>query len=73
MPAWSRTVVVAADDGQLGAQGGGVGDREQVRVLDLDVSVQDSIQAWSVGVPGRPKCWAIAHSAGNSRVDPEVI
>ena len=32
-----------------------------------------SIQAWSVGVPGRPKCWAIAHSAMNSRVEPEVI
>src|SRR5664279_6634389 len=32
-----------------------------------------SIQAWSVGVPGRPKCCAIAHRAMNSRVDPEVI
>src|SRR5256885_15252600 len=32
-----------------------------------------SIQAWSVGVCGRPKCWAIAHSARNSRVEPEVI
>jgi hypothetical protein len=26
-----------------------------------------------VGVPGRPKCWWIAHKAMNSRVDPEVI
>jgi hypothetical protein len=33
----------------------------------------DWIHAWSVGVPGRPKCWWIAHSAMNSRVDPEVI
>jgi hypothetical protein len=32
----------------------------------------DSIQAWPVGVPGRPKCWWIAHSAMNSRVDPLV-
>jgi hypothetical protein len=32
-----------------------------------------SIQAWSVGVPGQPKCWAIAHRARNSRVEPEVI
>jgi hypothetical protein len=32
-----------------------------------------SIQAWSVGVPGRPKCWAIAHIAMNSRVEPAVI
>src|SRR5437016_636768 len=32
-----------------------------------------SIQAWSVGVPGRPKCWAMAHMAMNSRVEPEVI
>jgi hypothetical protein len=32
----------------------------------------DSIQAWSVGgVPGRPKCWAMAHRAMNSRVEPE--
>ena len=29
-----------------------------------------SIHAWSVGLPGRPKCWAIAHNARNSRVDP---
>src|SRR5215217_9092615 len=26
----------------------------------------DSIQAWSVGVPGRPKCWWMAHKAMNS-------
>ena len=32
-----------------------------------------SIQAWSVGVPGRPKCCAIAHMAMNSRVAPLVI
>lgn len=35
--------------------------------------LSDSIHAWSVGVPGRPKCWAIAHRARNSRVDPAVI
>src|SRR5437867_2584375 len=32
-----------------------------------------SIQAWSVGVPGRPKCSAMAHRAMNSRVEPDVI
>ena len=32
-----------------------------------------SIQAWSWGVPGRPKCCAIAHIARNSRVEPDVI
>jgi hypothetical protein len=33
-------VVVLADDGELGAQGGRVGDREQVRVLGLEVPVE---------------------------------
>src|SRR5579875_1972918 len=32
-----------------------------------------SIQAWSVGVPGRPKWVAMAHSAMNLRVEMEVI
>src|SRR3954447_6933243 len=32
-----------------------------------------SIHAWSVGVPGRPKCCAIAHMARNSRVEALVI
>jgi hypothetical protein len=27
-----------------------------------------SIQAWSVGVERRPKCWAIEHKAMNLRV-----
>ena len=33
-------VVVLADDGEFGAQGGGVADGEQVRVLHLDGPVQ---------------------------------
>jgi hypothetical protein len=33
-------VVVLADDGQLGTQGGGVADGEQVRLFDLEVPVQ---------------------------------
>src|SRR5262245_14005969 len=33
-------VVVLADHGDLGAQGGRVNDREQVRVLGLEVSVE---------------------------------
>ena len=33
----------------------------------------DSIHAWSVGVPGRPKCWAMAMRAMNSRVEADVI
>ena len=36
----ARGVVVPAGDGQLGAQGGGVSDRQQVRVLGLDVAVE---------------------------------
>ncbi len=34
---------------------------------------KDSTGAWSVGVPGRPKCCTIEHSAMYSEVDPDVI
>jgi hypothetical protein len=64
---------VRPDDGEFGAQGGWVFDRERCGFSILMVPFSDSIQAWSVGVPGRPKCWAIAHRARNSRVEPEVI
>lgn len=47
----------------------------QVRVLVLGVPDEalDPGLAWPVGVPGRPKCWAITHGAMNSRVGPAVI
>jgi len=32
-----------------------------------------SIHAWSPVVPGRPKCWAMAHMAMSSLVEPELI
>ena len=32
-----------------------------------------SMGAWSVGVPGRPKCWAIEHSAMNALVVSAVM
>jgi hypothetical protein len=79
-------VVLDAYHGELGAQNGGVGDRVEVWPVGLDVAEETldrrwrssgrailDIQAWSVGVPGRPKCCAIAHIAMNSRVDPDVI
>jgi hypothetical protein len=42
-------VVVRSDGGELGAQGGWVADREQVRVLGLDVPVE----AFDPGLVGR--------------------
>ena len=56
-------VVVAADAFGLSGEVGGVGERFEVGVLGLDVCEQDSIQAWSVGVEGLPKCWAIEQRA----------
>jgi hypothetical protein len=66
-------VVALPDQHKLSAQHGRVADDVQVGPFGLDVANSDSIQAWSVGVPGRPKCWWIAHEAMNSLVDPEVI
>ncbi|MGH8899631.1 MAG: hypothetical protein ACRDZ4_22030 [Egibacteraceae bacterium] len=40
---------------------------------EVEQGAQVSVQAWSVGVPGRPKRCAIARMAMSSRVDPEVI
>jgi hypothetical protein len=42
-------VVVGSGDGEFGTQGGGVADREQVRVLGLDVAVE----AFDPGLVGR--------------------
>jgi len=39
-PVQSHRVVVLADDGEFGTQGGRVADREQVRVLGLEVPVE---------------------------------
>ncbi len=70
-----HAVVALADQRELGAQHRRVTDGEQVGPLGLDVAGQrlDPGQAWSVGVPGRPKCWWTAHNAMSSRVDPLVI
>jgi hypothetical protein len=40
-------VVVLADNGQFGAQGGWVADREQVRVLGLEVAVEGLDTGWA--------------------------
>jgi len=70
-------VVLLVDQCELGAEGRRVADLGKVGPLGLDSALtwpnSDSIHAWSVGVPGRPKCWWIAHKAMNSRVDPDVI
>ena len=41
-------------------------------VLGLEVTVE-ALDPGLISAPWRPKCWAIAHSAMNSRVDPDVI
>jgi hypothetical protein len=61
-----HAVGVAGDHRELGAQGGRVADGEQVGYSALTWPNSDSIQAWSVGVPGRPKCWWMADKAMNS-------
>ena len=58
---------------ELGAQHRRFGDGQQVRPLGFEVTENVSIQAWSVGVPGRPKWVAMACRAMNSLVEPEVI
>src|SRR5664280_1042752 len=73
-PAWSRTALyfarVAASSARSVA-GSRIASRCGYSALTCPLRL--SIQAWSVGVCGRPKCWAIAHRARNSRVAPEVI
>src|SRR5512132_2151930 len=66
-------VVVGTDHRELRAQGGGVADGEQVRVLGLDVTEQRLDPRLVGRGAGRPKCWWMAHNAMNSRVEPEVI
>jgi len=62
--------VVGGDVADAGVQPDGV----VVDSGDGELGAQGGrVQAWSVGVPGRPKCWAIAHNAMNSRVEPDVI
>ena len=47
-------VPVRLQPAELGAQHGRFGDGQQVRPLGLEVTEEFSIQAWSVGVLGRP-------------------
>jgi hypothetical protein len=65
-------VVLRPSGGEFGAERGRVADREQVRYSALTWPLRLSSQAWSVGVCGRPKCWAIAHRARNSG-GPELL
>src|SRR6266568_2608179 len=59
----------------VGSAGRVAGSRMESRwgYSALRCPLRVSIQAWSVGVAGRAKCWAIAHMAMNSRVEPGVI
>ncbi|MFC5040211.1 hypothetical protein [Ornithinimicrobium kibberense] len=53
-----------------------VGWWKRIRTItthQIRVPLRDSIQAWSVGVAGRPKCWAMATMAMNLRVWPAII
>jgi hypothetical protein len=66
-------VVALADQGELGAQHRRIPDLVEVGPFGLDVAEQRLDPGLVGRVPGRPKCWWIAHSAMNSRVEPEVI
>jgi hypothetical protein len=68
-----HAVVALPDQRQLGAQHRRVPDLVEGGHSALTWPNSDSIQAWSVGVPGRPECWWMAPKAMNSRVEPEVI
>src|SRR6266516_7849736 len=68
-----HAVVALLDDLQLGAQHGGIADFGQVGPFGFDVAEQRLDPGLVGGVPGRPKCWWMAHRAMNSRVEPEVI
>ena len=66
-------VVLDAYHGELGAQNGGVGDRDEVWPVGLDVAEETLDPGLVSRGAGPPKCCAIAHIAMNSRVDPDVI
>jgi hypothetical protein len=55
--------------GTPGPRPGGIGPRFSCLMCPHSVS----IQAWSVGVAGRPKCWAIEHTARNRQVSRQRI
>ena len=61
-------VVVEADAVELSVEFAGVADLLQVWPLALTWENSDSIQAWSLGVDGRPNRCMIAQAAMNSRV-----
>jgi hypothetical protein len=66
-------VVLGLDPVELGVKLAGVADLLPVRPLALPCPNSVSIQAWPVGVPGRPNCRAIATPAMNSLVVTERI
>jgi hypothetical protein len=68
-----HAVVALADHGEFGAQGRRVADLVEVGPFGLDVAEQRLDPGLVGGVPGRPKCWWMAHRAMNSLVEPEVI
>ena len=68
-----HAVVALPHDRELGAQGRWVADLVEVGPFGLEVAEQRLDPGLVGGVPGRPKCWWMAHKAMNSRVEPEVI
>ncbi len=68
-----HAVVALLDDGELGSEDRRVADLGQVGHSALTWPNSDPGPGLVGGVPGRPKCWWIAHRAMNSRVEPEVI
>ena len=66
-------VVVAAGASQLGSRAAGSRIASSWGFSALTCPKRLSIQAWSVGVRGRPRRWATASAAKNSRVAFDVI
>jgi hypothetical protein len=69
----AHAVVAGADGGQLAVQIAGIGELAEVAPFVLEVP-EEALDRRLVGrYAGRPKCVAIACSAMNSRVEPDVI
>lgn len=66
-------VVLDADRVELGPEQAGSVMASRWGHWALSVPLRDSIQAWSVGVAGRPKCCAMATMAMNRRVLEAII
>jgi hypothetical protein len=66
-------VVLVAYPVEFAFQLGRLSDLVQVGCSPLTWENSDSVHAWSLGVAGRPKRWAMAQAAMNALVDFDVI